>query len=264
MKIKSIHILFAAYIVTIIFFGFIYSNITNIFNEGNTSFIQSLFFSVTIITTLGLINIIPTSVFGMSVIAIEAIIGVCFIALFAGNFWKAYLYQLQKTHTLSIKKQFITGNKRKLKMLSDYLQLVFNEYRIAYKQLMTPLSKISRNSKLNVDFKYSELKYLMENSANRAVVEIFYQRLDLCNDNLRELLSNPEVFKNKTLHHAIISFLHLSLVNDPRNAVLSTNVSRKRDDEIETRPIRVFYKTLKIQYRFLKIIRRELDNMCIS
>jgi hypothetical protein len=149
-------------------------------------------------------------------------------------------------------------------MLSDYLQLIFSEYRIAYKQLMTPLSKISRNSKLNVDFKYSELKYLMENSANKAVVEIFYQRLDLCNDNLKKLLSNPVVFKNKTLHHAIISFLHLSLVNDPRNAILSTHVAKKRDDEIETRPIRVFYKTLKIQYRFLKIIRRELENMSIS
>ncbi len=264
MKIKTHHIIFIAYIVTIIFFGFIYSNIPNIFNDGYTSFSQSIFFSATIITTLGLKSTASTSGFGMSVIATEAIIGVCFIALFAGNLWKTYIYKLQKAHTLSIKKQYVTANKRKLNMFTDYLLLIFSEYRIAYKQLMTPLSKISRNSKLNVDFKYSELKYLMENSANRAVVEIFYQRLDLCNDNLKELLSNPEVYKNKPLNHAIISFLHLSLVNDPRNAILSTNVSKKRDDKIETRPIRVFYKTLKIQYRFLKIIRRELESMSIS
>jgi hypothetical protein len=137
---------------------------------------------------------------------------------------------------------------------------------------MIPLSKASKKPKLNVDFKYTDLKYILEKFTNQAVVGIFYEKHDACNENLKYLLSNPEVFINKRLYTAILSFLHLSLVNDPRNAILSTNIKQKHNHQDQatddkdnatttTRPIEIFYKTLKMQYKYLKIIQHELKVM---
>ena len=272
MKIKLPYLLIS-YAVVIIYFGFIYCNIPNIFPQGSSSFIRGLYFSVITITTLGYGDIALSSKLAMGFVALESMIGIAYIALFSGAIWQTYLSTLEKTQAKQIRRELALLNSCKLKMFENYLVLVINEYRIAYKQFMIPLSKVSKNSKLNVDFKYDDLKYILENSTNQAVVGIFYEKHDSCNENLKYLLSNSEIFINKRLYTAILSFLHLSLVNDPRNAVLSTateverkpnvhdQTTRNQDSATITKSIKTFYKTLKMQYTYLKIIRHELATM---
>lgn len=267
MKIKIPHLLIS-YVVIILYFGFIYSNIPDIFSEENSTFGSALYLSVITITTLGYGNITPASNLSMGFIALESIVGIIYIALFSGAIWQTYVSNLEKAQAKQIKRELSTLNTRKLKMFANYFLLLINDYRIAYKQFMIPLSKISKNSKLNVDFKYDELKYILENSTNQAVVGIFYEKQDICNENIKYLLSNSEVFLNKRLYTAILNFLHLSLINDPRNAILSTEVKQKNNNYQEqtvtdqgsviTKPIKIFYRTLKIQYKYLKIIHHEL------
>ncbi len=265
MKIKIPYLLFS-YATIIIYFGFIYYNIPNIFTHGTYTFTTALYFSVITITTLGFGDITPSSTLAMGFVALESIIGIGYIALFSGAIWQTYLSTFEKTQAKQIRKELALLNSRKLKMFENYLVLVLNEYRIAYKQFMIPLSKISKNSKLEVDFKYADLKYILENSTNQAVVGTFYEKHDACNENLKYLLSNSEIFKNKRLYNAILSFLHLSLVNDPRNAILSTatKVETKEDNATITKSIKTFYNTLKMQYTYLKIIRHELATMTAS
>ena len=270
MKIKISYLLIS-YVVIILYFGLMYSNIPGIFSEANYTFGSALYLSVITITTLGYGNITPVSNLGMGFIAIESIVGIIYIALFSGAIWQTYVSNLEKAQAKQIKRELAELNTLKLKMFSNYFLLVINEYRIAYKQFMMPLSKISKNSKLNVDFKYSELKYILENSTNQAVVGIFYEKQDSCNENIKYLLSNSEVFLNKRLYTAILNFLHLSLINDPRNAILSTEVTEKNNHQEQTgidqnsasltKPIKLFYKTLKIQYKYLKIIHHELKSI---
>lgn len=270
MKTKVSYLLIS-YIVIILYFGFIYSNIPGIFTPENCTISSALYFSVITITTLGYGDITPTSNLGMGLVALESIIGILYIALFSGAIWQTHISNLEKAQARQIKMQLATLNTRKLLMFSSYFLLVINEYKIAYKQFMIPLSKASKKSKINVDFKYTDLKYILEKFANQAIVGIFYEKHDACNENLKYLLSNSEVFMNKRLYTAILSFLHLSLVNDPRNAILSTNVTRKnnhqdqtayeKDNSTTTRPIEIFYKTLKMQYKYLKIIQHELKVM---
>jgi hypothetical protein len=270
MKIKTSHIIIS-YFVIILYFGFIYSNIPGIFNENSFTFGHALYFSIVTITTLGYGDINPSSNLGMGFVAVESIIGIIYIALFSGAIWQTYVSNLEKAQTKQIKKELTALNVRKLKMFADYFLLVIKEYRIAYAQFMMPLSKISKNSKLNVEFKYSDLKYILENSTNQPVVGMFYEKQDACNENIKYLLSNAEVYSNKRLYTAILNFLHLSLINDPRNAILSTEDTQKHDNQEQTvidqnsstliKPIKVFYKTLKIQYKYLKIIHHELKTM---
>lgn len=272
MKIKTSYLLIS-YAVIIIYFGFIYCNIPNLFTQGNCSFLRGLYFSVITITTLGFGEITPFSTLAMGFVALESMIGIAYIALFSGAIWQTYLSTLEKTQAKQIRRELALLNSCKLKMFENYLILVINEYRVAYKQFMIPLSKMSKKSMLNVDFKYAELKYLLENSTNQAVVGIFYEKHDTCNENLKYLLSNSEIFINKRLYTAILSFLHLSLVNDPRNAILSTatEAERKQNNHDQTtcnqstttitKSIKTFYKTLKMQYTYLKIIRHELATM---
>lgn len=272
MKIKTSYLLIS-YAVIIIYFGFIYCNIPNIFAQENCTFIRGLYLSIVTITTLGYGDITPSTTLAMGFVALESLIGIAYIALFSGAIWQTYLSTLEKTQAKQIRKELALLNSCKLKMFENYLVLVINEYKVAYKQFMIPLSKMSKKSMLNVDFQYAELKYLLENSTNQAVVGIFYEKHDNCNENLKYLLSNSEIFINKRLYTAILSFLHLSLVNDPRNAILSTateveqkqneldSKTRTQDSATITKSIKTFYKTLKMQYSYLKIIRHELATM---
>ena len=270
MKIKSTYLILA-FFSTILIFGFIYSNIPNIFNDGSNSLGRALYFSTLTITTLGNGDINQSSNLGMALVAFESVLGLMFVVLFICATWSHYISNMDRAQTKQIKRQLATLEHRKLKMFSRYLILVLNEYRVAYKFFMMPLSLISRNSILQVDFKFSDLKYLLENASNQAVVDIFYEKQDVCNENLKNLLSNSQTFNNQRLYSAILSFLHLSLVNDPRNTKFSTNIlavsniqeedKTELDRTVSTKPIKVFYKTLKIQYKYLKIIQHELIKM---
>jgi len=263
MKIKVSYLLIS-YVVIILYFGFIYSNIPGIFTPENYTFGSALYFSAITITTLGYGDITPTSSLGMGLVALESIIGIIYIALFSGAIWQTHISNLEKAQARQLKMQLSALNTRKLIMFASYFLLVINEYKIAYKHFMIPLSKTSKKSKLNVDFKYADLKYILERYTNQAVAGIFYEKHDSCNENLKYLLSNSEVFKNKRLYTAILSFLHLSLVNDPRNTILSTNITQKQSHQnnaTSVRPIEIFYKTLKMQYKYLKIIQHELKTM---
>lgn len=262
MKIRIPYLLIS-YAIIIIYFGFIYYNIPNIFTQGTCDFTRALYFSVITITTLGFGDITTSSTLAMGFVALESIIGIAYIALFSGAIWQSYLSIFEKTQAKQIRNELASLNSCKLKMFESYLVLVINEYKIAYKHFMIPLSKISKNSKLEVDFKYADLKYILENASTQGVVGVFYEKHDACNENLKHLLSNSEIFKNKRLYTAILSFLHLSMVNDPRNAILSTatKVEAKEGNSTITKSIKTFYNTLKMQYTYLKIIRTELAAM---
>ena len=117
--------IFIGYILAICFFAILYYFSPSATFAKELGPLESIYFSVITITTLGYGEITPNDSFGMVATSLEAIIGILIIGLFINSSWKRFSERIDEQQTEKIKFSIKESNKNNLLSYYSYLSSIF-------------------------------------------------------------------------------------------------------------------------------------------
>ncbi|WP_419776786.1 potassium channel family protein [Malaciobacter marinus] len=186
MKISPFIVLLI-YFLVIIIYAILYLNIPNILNIENIkelTFLNSVYFSIVTITTLGYGEITPKSELGMILVSSESILGIIIIGLFLNSLWQRFSERIEKTQEKSIKLRISEQNLHGIISYYKYLNTIITNYKIYFAELTTPINKRQDSPSPNPNFIFSDLQDLYKQSLltrsgfSKPVIHLYFEQQD--------------------------------------------------------------------------------------
>ncbi len=200
-------VLLVAYMVVILIYAIIYSVIPDSLNKP-LSFIESLYFSIVTITTLGYGDILPKTKTSMMIVSSEALTGVLLIGLFISSIWQS--------HTLKIEQQ------KNKEYISYYLNVIIS-IKDEYKDSMKEIAKISNLGDKIIFSNLKEIYYPSRNSRygiGKSRILVYYQIEDKFINELQIIRLNLNLGPYPILRNLINSFFHIHYKLDNKDSLI--------------------------------------------
>ncbi|MBL1386420.1 MAG: hypothetical protein COA35_017310, partial [Colwellia sp.] len=178
MKLNA-KMVFVAYLLLIFGYGATYYFIAADFNVKHLSVIQSLYFSVVTITTLGFGDIAPVTDRSQIIVASEAIIG-----LFLNALWQYFASTIERQQSDAIARNLQLKNTREIILFYEYFETEIVEFRRAIGELTQTSSSLENQDNVELSFEFSCLSGLYQSSRNtmsginKPIIHLYYQKLD--------------------------------------------------------------------------------------
>ncbi len=259
--------------------------------EKKPSFIQSIYFSVITITTLGYGDFSPKNDTGMVLTSIESILGILIIGFFLNSLWHYYSSIIERKQNEQIDSNLTARNILKLKNYYSYLSSSIETYKMAFAELTTPLkNRGGAEFRVNPEFIFSDLQdlfgmsLLLKNGFNTKVIDIYFEKQDQLVNDFKWLMASFDLSRHERLQKNIINFLTVSVQQDLRNSLTSypkTQAGEKKLSDILVEFIKanaqcpdldqhkssvntpgiLLYQTLKFQINYIIIIEEEFNKI---
>lgn len=281
--------IFIGYILVIFFFAFLYHFSPDDTFDNKLSPLESVYFSVITITTLGYGEITPNNDYGMVATSIEAIIGILIIGMFINSSWKRFSEILDAQQSEKIKSSIKESNKNNLLSYYSYLSSVINEYHNAIFELTTPISKRKEMQRFTYDFLFSDLQDMLNPSLrmkyafDRSVIEIYYEAEEDLIKEFKYILANFGLEEFTSIKGHILNFLNVVHNTGLKDALLQYT-KRSKDDKIRTMlidmikehdelppeqyhkanmlsPLIVLYKSIPLKMRYIEQLKNDFDTL---
>jgi len=244
--------------------------------------IESFYFSIVTITTLGYGDILPNSNISMLLASSEVLLGILIIGLFVNSLWTSYITKIEATQLKNIEKEISKQNIIKLNTYYQYLEQILKDFRNSYIELTTPLVNRNLNDlKLNNDFKFSDMQDMFQHSIinkypkDKAVISIYYEILDILIIELKFLLANFDLENNPSIHQVIINLLTWSYARNHKQILLSykfgyieeqlkiteTAPKLKNGSNHKLYPFTLLETTLKFQIQQVELLLHEFNQL---
>jgi len=210
MKLNA-KMVFVAYLLLIVGYGATYYLIAEDFNVKNLSLVQSLYFSVVTITTLGFGDIAPVTDLARSIVASEAIIGVVIIGLFLNALWQYFASTIERQQSDAIALNLQLKNTREIILFYEYFETELIEFRRAISELTQ--TKLSSGHQVDVEltFDFSRLSSLYQPSkntmsgVNKPIIHLYYQKLDQLLTDMKLLITSYDLSDYVVFHQRVVA-----------------------------------------------------------
>ena len=138
MKIKPYQVLLL-YLTVILTFAVLFYSIPGQVPKVHGNILESIYFSVVTITTLGYGDIYPHGSFGKLLVSIEAIFGIIIIGLFLSSTWNSLERKYEQMRAQSMKQLAYKDNEIKLSAFYQYLKVLIEEFKVGAAEITTCL-----------------------------------------------------------------------------------------------------------------------------
>lgn len=209
----------AAYLVIILVFAIIYPMVPDCWggDEPINGFIDSFYFSVVTITSLGFGDTFPVS--GSPVrllVASEAIWGILTIGFFLNDIALSQTKLIEKRNKEKEEKKRKEAAIEKLRLYAQELEPVFERYLRGVYEVITPMEKRQFPEDFlhhNYSFQFKDLyglygqSVMMNNEFSEPVVSIHLRNQDILYQELKEFVTNADLSYWQELEIAIFHFI---------------------------------------------------------
>jgi len=179
------------YIFSVFIFGYVYYFSNSL---GRVSFLDSLYFSFTTITTVGYGDITPKTMWGKLIACAEVVWGIVVLSFFVNSAWQHHINSTENRHNKILEEQTRRHEKIKIAMLSKELKVTLENYVLAFFDLTTPLRERSRRTVIG-DFIFTDMRDMFKISSRyraehrRSVLETYFDEQDILSKEIRYFLS---------------------------------------------------------------------------
>lgn len=206
----------------LIFYSLLYYSVPGILNQ-DMSIVDSFYFSVVTITTLGYGHILPISDLGKLITASEAIIGIILLGLFLNALSRV---RVETVRLKDIAKEKTRYKYKQLSRLNGFYN-VLNPYIANYRKSVRELTNEAVDKEYNKDFKFSDMYQLYDSiltkseSYKKSEIEYYFQTLEKLNEEFRSMVKSIDLRQFKIIETEVLAFLNNSYSFDYSDYIIS-------------------------------------------
>lgn len=195
------------YILTMFSYSLAYWMVPHTLSK-DVSFIESLYFSIVTITTLGYGDITPITDFSRLLISSEAILGLTIIGLFLNALARIRIEALRTKDKKIEKERYY---KKQLSKLNGHMN-VLSPFISNYKKSVKALTNLNNEDFYNPDFKFSNMYqlydyiYLPTESPNKTEIKYYFETLFKLNNEIIDLIKSVDLRQFKDLEYHFLNF----------------------------------------------------------
>jgi hypothetical protein len=207
--------------------------------ESSPKFIQSIYFSIVTITTLGYGDITPQNANAQLLAASEALLGVIFIGLFLNSLSNTLSLSSQKAEKEREEKERYKDEVLKLQGYNRLVQLNIKYYLIYTIPVTSPILN-RKSEEVNKDFLFNDMQDLFKptlrltDNPNKPAIAYYFESQVELQSSIKELICNVNVRYWSDLEEICMAFLSDCKTLDFSEAILNqpnTNIGDKKCSE---------------------------------
>lgn len=208
-------IIFYIYIAIILIFSVLYHFLPVASFNSEMTIVNSIYFSVVTITTLGYGDILPITNVGKSLVASESIIGIILIGIFLNSIWSNFSEKINEEQEKILEIKNKENRKEKIVAYSEYIESLIKGHLVSIVDISQSMEK--KSSYLNGEYRDIKIKFsdlssafgfsILTSHLMSPAFTLYAERYGIMRDELKYFIANIDLRDHPEIKDNMIDYL---------------------------------------------------------